>query len=49
VIVGGGFGGLAAAQELRRADVDVRQIDPTDQQGELESVERVPPTPEAVR
>src|SRR5262245_6603862 len=27
VIVGGGFGGLAAAQTLRRADVDVTLID----------------------
>jgi NADH:ubiquinone reductase (H+-translocating) len=29
VIVGGGFGGLAAAQELRRADVDVTLVDRT--------------------
>src|SRR6516162_3721592 len=28
VIVGGGFGGLTAARELRRADVDVTLIDP---------------------
>ncbi len=28
VIVGGGFGGLAAAHKLRRADVDVTVIDP---------------------
>ena len=29
VIVGGGFGGLAAAQKLRRADVDVTLVDRT--------------------
>ena len=29
VIVGGGFGGLTAARELRRADVDVTLIDCT--------------------
>jgi NADH dehydrogenase len=29
VIVGGGFGGLTAARELRRADVDVTLVDPT--------------------
>ncbi len=28
VIVGGGFGGLTAARELRRADVDVTLVDP---------------------
>src|SRR4029077_20756475 len=28
VIVGGGFGGLTAARELRRADVDVALVDP---------------------
>ena len=28
-IVGGGFGGLAAAQKLRRADVDVTLVDRT--------------------
>jgi len=27
VIVGGGFGGLAAAQELKGADVDITMID----------------------
>ena len=27
MIVGGGFGGLAAARELRRADVDVTLVD----------------------
>ena len=27
VIVGGGFGGLAAAQKLRRADADVTVVD----------------------
>ena len=29
VIVGGGFGGLTAARELRGADVDVTLVDPT--------------------
>ena len=29
VIVGGGFGGLTAARELRGADVDVTLLDPT--------------------
>jgi NADH:ubiquinone reductase (H+-translocating) len=29
VIVGGGFGGLTAARELRRADVEVTLVDPT--------------------
>ena len=29
MIVGGGFGGLAAARELRRADVDVTLVDRT--------------------
>jgi NADH dehydrogenase len=29
VIVGGGFGGLTAARELKRADVDVTLVDPT--------------------
>src|SRR5580700_7973911 len=28
VIVGGGFGGLTAARELRRADVEVTLVDP---------------------
>ena len=29
VIVGGGFGGLTAARELKGADVDVTLVDPT--------------------
>jgi NADH:ubiquinone reductase (H+-translocating) len=32
VIVGGGFGGLAAAHKLRRADVDVTLVDPKNHQ-----------------
>ena len=32
VIVGGGFGGLTAAHELRRADVEVTVVDRTDHQ-----------------
>ena len=32
VIVGGGFGGIAAAKRLKRADVDVTLIDRTNHQ-----------------